>query len=96
MTNPIRELKEKDGSIRMEEPHLLPASYNPNAHASSKCRNKYTNTADLQMMEVLTSATPPTLQRGCAESSLCTTTKTHMYAHTVMWAQAVAPVDGTE
>lgn len=102
VTNPIRESKEKDGSIGTEEPHLLPAPYDPNAHASFQCRNKHTDTSDLQMMEVevLTSATPPTLQRGCAESSLCSTTITHMYAHThthtVMWAQAEAPADGTE
>lgn len=30
------------------------------------------------------------------ESSLCTTTATQMHARTVMWAQAEAPVDGTE
>ncbi len=82
--NPIRELKERGAlglgtlppSLTSKHPTLTP-SLTQVCSNHFECRNTETNTQISQKpleVEVLTSATPPTLQCGCLvkESSLCT------------------------
>lgn len=51
-------------------------------------------------VEVLSSAPPPTLQRGCIEVEgvqfVPSSPKCTCMGNTVMWAQAEAPADGTQ